>query len=80
MLRAVEIALFLAPFVAFAIWRLLSVESGPPLWVVISAACFVVLLAGALFWLRQEEVIPGTVYVPAQLQDGRIVPGRTGGQ
>ena len=77
MLRFAELALFIAPFAGFLAWRLLAVEGGPPLWLVIGAACVLLVLAGALFWLRQEESLPGTVYVPAQMQDGRIVPAHS---
>ena len=31
MLRLVELALFLAPFVVFAVWRFMALEDGPPI-------------------------------------------------
>jgi len=76
MLRLAELVLFLSPFAVFAIWRLLAAEGGPSLRVVLVSACFVVVLAGALFWLNRRDALPpGTEYVPAQLQNGRVVPG-----
>ena len=76
MLRLVELALFLAPFVAFAVWRFMAVEGGPPVSVVVGAACVLALLAGALIWLSQEDALPpGASYEPARLEDGKIVSG-----
>jgi hypothetical protein len=76
-LRFVEIALFLAPFVAFALWRLLAPGRPPSRRMIASAAGVLVLLALALLWLRRQDAEPGTaVYVPSQLQDGRILPPR----
>jgi hypothetical protein len=44
--------------------------------VLIGATCALVVLAGMLVWLRREHALPtGAAYVPAQLQDGAIVPG-----
>jgi hypothetical protein len=76
MLRLVELALFLAPFAAFAAWRLLAWERGPSRQVVIATACAVVLLLGLLIWFSREEALPpGTVYVPPHVEDGRVIAG-----
>jgi hypothetical protein len=76
MLRLVEVALFLAPFVAFAVWRFAAMEGGPPLSLVVAAVCVVIVLVGALVWLSQEETLaPGTAYEPAHMQDGRVISG-----
>jgi Family of unknown function (DUF6111) len=76
MLRLVELALFLAPIALFAAWRFLAMESGPSPRVVVVAACLLVALAGMLIWLSREHAMPpGSEYVPAQLQDGRVVSG-----
>lgn len=74
-MRFVEIALFLAPFIVFAAWRLTTPLAGPsPRLLAVSAALLVVLL-GTLLWLHREGAVPtGEVYIPARLQDGRIVP------
>ncbi|HEY7576961.1 MAG TPA: DUF6111 family protein [Acetobacteraceae bacterium] len=76
MLRLAELALFLAPFVLFVVWRFMAAESGPPARVVAIAACVLALLAGALIWLSQDDALPpGATYEPARLQDGKIVSG-----
>jgi hypothetical protein len=76
MLRFVELALFLSPFVFFAVWRAVGTDGGPSIRVVAVAACVLALLAGVLIWLSQEDVLPsGTAYAPARMEDGRIVAG-----
>ena len=76
MLRLVELALLLAPFILFALWRFMAIEGGPSVRVVAVAACVLALLAGALIWLSQDEALPpGATYEPARLQDGKIVSG-----
>ena len=76
MLRLVELALFLAPFLFFAAWRFMALEGGPPVRLVVGAACVLALLAGALIWLSHEAALPpGAAYEPARLQDGKIVSG-----
>ena len=81
MLRLVELALFVAPFVLFALWRFMAVEGGPPARFVAVAACVLALLAGALIWLSQDEALPpGATYKPARLQDGKIVSGHAAAQ
>ncbi len=75
-LRLTELFLFLTPFAAIIAWRLTAVRGGPSRSVLIGAACLLAVLAATLVWLRQDRSLPaGTVYVPAKLQDGRIVPG-----
>jgi hypothetical protein len=76
MLRLVELALFLSPFVFFAIWRAVGTDGGPSIKVVLAAACVLALLAGTLVWLSLHQALPpGTAYAPAHLEDGRIVSG-----
>jgi hypothetical protein len=76
MLRFVEVALFLAPFVGFAVWRFMAIEGGPPVSLVVGAACVLAVLASALIWLSQENALPpGTSYEPPRLEDGKIVSG-----
>jgi len=60
MLRLVELALFLAPFAVFVAWRFLALEGGPPVRVVIGAACVL-------------AVPPGVGYEPPRLQDGKVI-------
>ena len=81
MLRLVELALFLAPFVFFAIWRFMALEGGPPVRFVVGAACVLALLASALIWLSQDDALPpGVTYEPARLQDGKVVSGHAAPQ
>ena len=76
MLRLVELALFLSPFVFFAIWRAVGTDGGPSMRLVVAAACVLALLAGTLVWLSLHQALPpGTAYAPARLEDGRIVAG-----
>ena len=76
MLRFVELALFLSPFVFLAIWRAVGTDGGPSMRLVVAAACVLALLAGTLVWLSLDQALPpGTAYAPARLEDGRIVAG-----
>jgi hypothetical protein len=75
--RFAEIALLALPFAVFVAWRLMAPTAGPPKVLVIAVSATVVAMAGMLlgFWYEEAEP-PGTRYVPAQLLDGRILPGR----
>jgi hypothetical protein len=76
MLRLAELALFLTPFAVFIIWRFAATEAGPSPRLLLGAACFLIVLLVALVWLRQEQSLPpGTNYVPAELEHGRVVSG-----
>jgi hypothetical protein len=76
MLRLAEFALILAPFAAFLAWRLLDASGGPSNVVLATAFVAVCIIAGVLFWVVDSEGLrQGAAYVPATLQDGRIVPG-----
>ncbi len=76
MLRLVEIALLLAPLAAVVAWRLLDATGGPSNRMLVAAALAVCVLAGALLWTVDTEGLRrGVAYVPATLQDGRVVPG-----
>lgn len=77
MLRFLELLLFLAPFVAFAAWRVLLPVGGPSPRLTMLAAGLLLLLAGGLYWFSRHDMLPsGSIYAPAQLRDGRVVPGR----
>jgi peptidoglycan/LPS O-acetylase OafA/YrhL len=77
-----EAALFLAPFVAYAVflWAtragVLDPESWPRsrlAWLTIAA---LVLLIGSFLVLAQfPHSPPGSTYVPAHVEDGNFVPG-----
>ena len=76
MLRFLELLLFLSPFIAFAVWRLLLPASGPSPRLMVLAAGALLLLAGGLYWFSQQDALPrNSAYAPAQLQDGRLLPG-----
>jgi hypothetical protein len=77
-----EVALFLVPFIAYAVflWAtragVLDAESWsrPRLaWLTI---CALGLLLGSFFGLTQfAHSPPGSTYVPAHVEDGKLVPG-----
>ncbi|HEV3394670.1 MAG TPA: DUF6111 family protein [Xanthobacteraceae bacterium] len=77
-----EVALFLAPFAAYAVF-LWATRAGvlepdawsrPRLaWLTISA---LVLLLGSFLVIAQfKHARPGSTYVPAHVEDGKLVPG-----
>jgi hypothetical protein len=77
-----ELALFIAPFVAYAVflWAtrtgVLDVSSWPLprlMWLTISA--LVLVIAGLLALAQFGGSPPGSTYVPAHLENGRLVPG-----
>jgi hypothetical protein len=74
--RFAEIALLALPFVVFVVWRLMAPTAELPKVLVIAVTVTAIVMAGLLsgFWYEEAEP-PGTGYVPAELQDGRIVPG-----
>ena len=78
MLRLTEVLLFIAPFAVFVLWRVTAAQGGPPPIVLAAASFGVVLLAAWLVWFALTN---GTTqrgeYVPAQFQNGEIVPGHT---
>jgi len=74
-MRFIEIALFLAPFIVFAVWRMTTPLAVPSPRLIAASAVALVLLLASLLWLHQEGAVPpGESYVPATLQDGRVVP------
>jgi hypothetical protein len=77
-----ELALFLTPFVAYAIflWATragvpdLSAWSTPRLaWLAIAALGLVI--ASFLFLAEFSGAPPGSTYVPAHMENGRLIPG-----
>lgn len=80
-MRFVEIALFLAPLVIFAAWRMTNPLGRPSPLLVAASAALVALLCVTLLWLHGQGALPpGTAYVPATLQDGRVVPAHGASQ
>ena len=77
-----ELALFLTPFVAYAIflWGTragvldVSAWSTPRLaWLAIAALGLVI--ASFLFLAEFSGAPPGSTYVPAHMENGRLIPG-----
>jgi hypothetical protein len=76
MLRLAELALFLAPFAFFVVWRVMAADGGPSVKVLMAAACLLAVLAGVLVWLSRDNALPpDAAYAPAQMRDGQIVSG-----
>jgi hypothetical protein len=76
MLRLTEIAMFVSPFLLFGVWRFAVARGIPSKGMMAVAAGVLVMMFGVLLWFSQEGALQGDMsYVPAQLQDGRIVPG-----
>ena len=73
MLRFTEFGLFLVPFVLYLVWRLMGPRTPP--WATWLALFAVVVLAGGAFWYGLAERVPGgETYVPARIENGKIVP------
>lgn len=78
-MRLLEVGLFLVPFVAFGAWWLLATGRGPSPATVLITALGLLFVAGLLIWFGEHATLgPGQDYVPAHIEDGRIVPGHAG--
>ncbi len=79
-----EVALFLAPFVIYAIF-LMATRAGvvdPKSWTLQRLGWLLIaallLMVGSFVVLAQwGGARPGSTYVPAHFEDGRFVPGQT---
>jgi hypothetical protein len=80
----IEIGLFIAPFVIYAI--LLVVTSGGALqrsaWgtrriAALGIAGFVLMLGSFVFFAQFSGAPPGSTYIPAHIENGKFVPGTT---
>lgn len=79
MQRIIEIALFLAPFAAFVIWRRVIGTLRLPAWFVGGAAAVVLALLATLLWSRHRTAGDADrAYIPAIMQNGRIIPDSQG--
>ena len=81
MIRLAELALFLAPLGAYALWRATVVrgQTGPSPRVLSAITAGLLVFGAALAWFGvHDRLPPGARYVPAQLRDGQIVPGHAG--
>jgi hypothetical protein len=78
-----EFVLFAAPFVAYAIFLLLTragvldFKSWPPRVVLSLTAIAFVLMIGSFILLAEfSGAPPGSTYVPAHMENGKFVPAR----
>lgn len=79
-----EVALFLAPFAAYAIflWATRAGVLHPDAWVLsriawLVAAALILMIGSFLFFAQWGSAPPGSTYEPAHTEDGQFVPGRT---
>lgn len=79
MIRGAELAVFLLPLLAFGLWRLSVARglSGPPNWQLGLIFAVLLGLAASLYAMAARERLPPGAYVPAQVVDGRVVPGHS---
>lgn len=77
MIRAIELALFAAPVLAFVLWlRFRDWVPAPRRSALLTALVVLVALGVALAWTGlSERHREGTRYVPATFENGRIIPG-----
>jgi len=78
-----EIALFAAPFIIFAVyvWATRAGMFDPEAWTWsaigwLTIIAFVLMLGSFLVIAHFSGSPPGSTYVPAHIEDGRLVPGR----
>lgn len=78
----VELLLFLTPFAAYAfmLWAKNHGVFDPESWplravVALTAAALVLMAISAFVAAQLSGAPPGTVYVPAHVEGGRLVPG-----
>lgn len=79
-----EIALFLAPFIAYAIflWATKAGVLDPSSWTLpriawLLMAALVLTIGSFIVLAHWGGAPPGSTYVPARIEDGRFVPGET---
>jgi hypothetical protein len=74
-MRWAEVVLFFTPFLLFAAWRVSVAYARPSLaWGALGAA---LVLVGATAFFGLARRAPATdTYVPARIEDGKIVPGQ----
>jgi hypothetical protein len=78
---ALDTLLFLLPFAAYALWLVATRRPvGPSVWQTrtigyLALAGAAVLMVVLLIFVRFDTAPPGGVYVPAHMENGRIVEG-----
>ncbi len=74
MLRLSEVGLFLVPFALYVTWLVLRARTPPAL--VWAAVALTLAMAGGTVWFGLARRLDRDErYVPAQVENGRIVPG-----
>ena len=72
-MRLAEVALFVAPFLLFVLWWQLGARGRLAAGAILGV---VLVILATLAWLALGTGLPRSGgYVPAQLENGRIVPG-----
>ncbi|MDQ2954353.1 MAG: DUF6111 family protein [Pseudomonadota bacterium] len=79
-----ELALFLAPFVAYAIFLLVT-RAGivdpqswtPRILVWLTGIGLALMIVSFVLIAHFSGALPGSTYVPAHVEDGKFVPGLT---
>jgi Family of unknown function (DUF6111) len=75
-MRLIEILLFVSPFAAFAVLRLVLPERGLPAWVLPTFGAAVVAMVALLLVLWGFDAGDGNqAYVPARIEGGHVIPG-----
>ena len=75
MLRLAELGLFLVPFALYGAW--LFAGSRVPRWAVWSAVAATLAMAAGTIWFGIDRAAPpDSVYAPAHMEHGVLVPGR----
>lgn len=79
-----ELALFLAPFVVYALflWATRAGVLHPDAWTLprigwLLIAAFVLMLGSLIVLAEWGGAPPGSTYVPAHTENGKFVPGET---
>lgn len=79
-----EIALFLAPFVAYAAFLWLTKNSmferahwHPKMLATLAIIALILVIGSFIYLSHFSGASPGSTYEPAHVEDGRFVPGRT---
>jgi hypothetical protein len=79
-----ELALFVAPFVAYVLFlwitrtNVLDRTSWPPKTLATLAIIALMLMLGSFVYLAHfSGAPPGSTYEPAHMENGKFVPGRT---
>lgn len=79
---AFDAIFFLVPFAAYALWLIVTRRTlrNADDWTVktigyLSLAGAILLIAAILFFVHFDREPPGGTYVPAHMENGRIVPG-----